>query len=79
MAQGLGLFVPQQGRALLGFSDFGWKTPENENLRSYHISLHSGLCFPTDENHGDSCQVRIRVHYSVNMATLTDWLSCGCI
>jgi len=36
-AHGLGTFVPWQERALLGFSDFGWKTPENENLRSYHI------------------------------------------
>jgi hypothetical protein len=37
MAHGLGLFVPWYERALLGFSDFGWKTPENENLRSCHI------------------------------------------
>jgi hypothetical protein len=35
--------VPQQGKALLGFSDFGWETPENENLS--HIIFHYILVF----------------------------------
>jgi hypothetical protein len=33
MAYGLGMFVPWKVRALLGFSYFRWKTPENRNLR----------------------------------------------